>query len=83
MTQRPVYRVGQNRIYAPYMTVYLVISLPKIAYTAVYIWFWPTLHIWSDHIVPFHYLTLSLINPTPCRTPYCHITDVYALKTPL
>jgi hypothetical protein len=25
-------RVGQNRIYAPYMTVYLVISLPKVPY---------------------------------------------------
>ena len=25
-------RVGQNRIYAPYMTVYLVISLPKSPY---------------------------------------------------
>jgi len=25
-------RVGQNRIYAPYMTVYLAISLPKIPY---------------------------------------------------
>jgi len=25
-------RVGQNRIYTPYMTVYLVISLPKILY---------------------------------------------------
>ena len=25
-------RGGQNRIYAPYMTVYLVISLPKIPY---------------------------------------------------
>ena len=25
-------RVGQNRIYAPYMTVYLVISLPKIPF---------------------------------------------------
>jgi hypothetical protein len=24
-----IYRVGQNRIYTPYMTVYLVISLPK------------------------------------------------------
>ena len=36
-------RVGQNCIYTPYMTVYLVISLPKIPYT-VYIWFWPTLH---------------------------------------
>ena len=27
-----IYRVGQNRIYTPYMTVYLVISLPKIPY---------------------------------------------------
>jgi hypothetical protein len=47
-------RVGQNRIYTPYMTVNLVISLSKIpcihgvwfihlfTYT-VYIWFWPTL----------------------------------------
>jgi hypothetical protein len=26
-------RVGQNRIYASYMTVYLVISLPKLPYT--------------------------------------------------
>jgi hypothetical protein len=25
-------RVGQNRIYTPYMTVYLVISLPKLLY---------------------------------------------------
>jgi len=25
-----MYRVGQNRIYTPYMTVYSVISLPKI-----------------------------------------------------
>jgi len=25
-------RVGQNRIYTPYMTVYLVSSLPKIPY---------------------------------------------------
>jgi hypothetical protein len=25
-------RVGQNRIYTPYMTVYLVIFLPKLPY---------------------------------------------------
>ena len=28
-----MHRVGQNRMYAPYMTVYLVISLPKLPYT--------------------------------------------------
>jgi hypothetical protein len=26
-------RVGQNRVYTPYMTVYLMISLPKVPYT--------------------------------------------------
>jgi len=35
-------RVGQNRIYAPYMTVHLVISLPKMLYIP-HIRFWPTL----------------------------------------
>ena len=30
--QRFIPRVGQNRIYTPYMTVYLVISLPKLSY---------------------------------------------------
>jgi len=29
---RVLCRVGQNRIYAPHTTVYLVISLPKIPY---------------------------------------------------
>ena len=29
---RIIFRVGQNRTYTPYMTVYLVISLPKIPY---------------------------------------------------
>jgi len=27
-----MYRVGQNRIYTPYMTVYSVVFLPKIPY---------------------------------------------------
>ena len=27
-----IYRVGQNHIYTPYITVHLVISLPKISY---------------------------------------------------
>jgi len=41
-----ILRVGQNRIYTPYMTVYLMISLPKLPYIhRIYIWFWPTLHI--------------------------------------
>jgi len=35
-------RVGQNRMYTPYMTVYFVISLQKYRIYTVYIWFWPT-----------------------------------------
>ena len=31
-TSLHIFRVGQNRINTPYMTVYLVISLPKIPY---------------------------------------------------
>ena len=39
-------KVGQDRTYAPYMTVYLVISLPKMLYIhCIYRWFWPTLQI--------------------------------------
>ena len=41
-----IIRVGQNRIYTPYLTEYLAIFLPKIPYIRrIYIWFWPTLHI--------------------------------------
>jgi len=38
-------RDGQNRIYAPFMTVYLVISLLKHRIYTVYVWFRPTLFI--------------------------------------
>ena len=31
-THSHIHRVGQNRIYTPYMTVYLMISLPKVPY---------------------------------------------------
>jgi hypothetical protein len=48
VSQNCIYWVGQNRIYAPYMTVYLVISLPKIPYIhRIYIWIWPTLCIYT------------------------------------
>ena len=39
-------RVGQNHIDTPFMTVYTVISLPKMPYVhRIYIWFWPTLRM--------------------------------------
>ena len=39
-------RVGQDRIYAPYMTVHFVISLPEIPHIhRIYKWFWPTLQM--------------------------------------
>ena len=40
------YRSGwpEPYIYTPYVTIYLVISLPKLPYIhRIYIWFWPTL----------------------------------------
>jgi len=39
-------RVGQNRLYAPYMTVYLVISLPKIPYIHRLFIYTPSAHIY-------------------------------------
>ena len=32
LPQRLIIKVGQNRVYTPYMTVCMVISLPKILY---------------------------------------------------
>jgi hypothetical protein len=40
-----VCRVGQNRMYIPYITVFLMISLPKYRIYTVHIWFWPTLGV--------------------------------------
>ena len=46
-------RVGQNRTYTSYMTLHLVISLPKIPYIhCKYVWFWPTLHMCSPPACP-------------------------------
>ena len=43
--KQQINRVGQNRIYALYMTVCMVISLQKYHLYTVYIWFCPTLQI--------------------------------------
>ena len=43
-SESTTYRVGQNRLYTPYMIVCLVIFLPKYLIYIVYIWFWPTLN---------------------------------------
>ena len=47
-----IYKVGQNRIYTPYMTVCLMKSLQKMPYIHhVYIWFWPTLIIFMCRLL--------------------------------
>ena len=56
-----MFRVGQNRIYTPYVTVYLVISLPKIRIYIVYIWFWQTLYMLYIYI----YIMLHMYNMYP------------------
>ena len=53
-------RVGQNRIYAPYMTVNLVISLPKTPYI--------------HRIYIYIYICMVLANPnnTQCHNAWMH-----------
>ena len=57
--QPRICRFGQNHVYAPYMTVYLVVSLPKTPYIhRKYMWFWPTLRI--QHINTYRVLLLLI-----------------------
>jgi hypothetical protein len=63
-----IFRVGQNRIYTPYMTVLLVISPPKIPYVhRIYIWFWPTLRIFCEATLPIKCSYLGPIKVQLCR----------------
>ena len=40
------FRVGQNRFYSPYMTVYLAFSLPKIPYVhRIYIYIYINIYV--------------------------------------
>ena len=57
-------RVGQNRTYTPYMTVYLVISLPKLPYVN---------RIYMVLASPIHtpYMTVYLVISLP-KIPYIH-----------
>ena len=75
-SQSFICRVGQNRIYihriyTPYMTVYLVISLPKILYIhRIYICLWPTLFICpnTSFTLPSIVLAQALVHgPGPQR----------------
>ena len=62
-------KVGQSRIYALYMTVYLVIFLPEIRYLhCIYIWFWPTQIIryaYHSYLSTFIQTLLLVFNHTP------------------
>jgi hypothetical protein len=63
-------RVGQNRIYLPYMTVYLVISLQKYRIYTVYIWFWAN---------PMHFLfgwPLWVVSLLSCCKKVCWHSNV-------
>ena len=69
----PIYsisRIGQNRIYTPYMTVYLMISLPKIPYIhRIYMvlanpkYFWQGNYPIYSHVRCIYVYTV-LANPT-------------------
>jgi len=67
-------RVGQNRIYTPYMTIYMVISLPNIPYTH---------RIYMVLANPTHYMSLSNVTAERLLTEegYVHFLAVCALLT--
>jgi len=55
-----IHRVGQDRMFTPYMTVYLVISLPTIpCIHRIYIWFWPALQPCVVHLPGRNTIRLS------------------------
>jgi hypothetical protein len=59
-------RVGQDRIYTPVMTVYLVIPCQKYhIYTCI--WFWPTLYIYTPS------MTKSMVFPLLINTVRIYI----------
>jgi len=65
--QLQVCRVGQNRIYTPYMTVYLVDSLQKIPY--------------MHRIYIYIYIYMVLANPTSvCKPPLNHAGCFYTIS---
>jgi len=67
-------RFGQNRTSAPYMTVYLVISLLKIPYIhRIYLWFWLTLHVRrvGQNRTSAPYMTVCMVISL-LRIPYVH-----------
>ena len=67
---RETCRVSQNRIYTPYMTVYLVISLPKIPYMhRIYMYLWPFLEVCVPSVV-HNYLTTHRSCPSASSWPY-------------
>ena len=60
-----VYKVGQNRVYIPFVTVCSVISLPKTPYIHHYIygtWFWLTLIVCAVHGVRCTFLACSSVS---------------------
>ena len=60
---------GQYRILTPYLTVDLVVFLPKIPYThRIYIWFWPTLGMHA----PSHSLISLMLSATHIFNFPCH-----------
>ena len=86
-----IYRVGQNRIFTPYMTLFLVLSLPKYRIYTVYIWFWPTLcmHGISGRNITIYMVTCgayirswqNLLSIVLCTSFIQHVTSYYFWTT--
>jgi len=68
-------RVGQNRIYTPYMTVYLVISLPKIPYIhRIYMVLANPTYM---YICTYVWCTCA---QSTWQRNYCHVSAVYGVR---
>jgi hypothetical protein len=91
-----MYIVGQNRIYTPCMTIYLVISLPKIPF--IYAPYMTIYLVISLPKMPYmHRIYMVLANPTyvlhtvydrvfgdvPAKVPYTHRIYVIVMANPM
>jgi hypothetical protein len=68
-------RVGQNRIYTPYMTVYLMISLPKIPYIhRIYMVLAnPMLELFGQLVIEHSNFVCQLCVPSLCANFVCQL----------
>jgi hypothetical protein len=82
---RHISRVGQNCIYTPYMTVYMVNSLPKIPYThRIYIYIY-YIYIYMVLANPTHFTLIEWVEVSMSRRAWVkrHLGACFSVKSKL